>query len=215
MSRKTSIDELYTALGNVILKATGRKWWRKGGIQAQPVGPYVTIYIAEGVGLEQEVVSNELLEEPLPSGECFRQTPWGTLRCEAKIEFLRSKEGDTAIQASTRFRNALRLEERYFDLWTIMGMIGGVQFMDVSSVFRADIEPRCEVRFSFYANVADPPPLADVDIFDIQSETINVTHVRSDELETAVPVQVSGNVLTIDEALVYGPDGKPVLTANS
>ena len=43
MSLGTSIDELYIKLGAQVLRATGRPWWRKAGIQARPTVPYATI----------------------------------------------------------------------------------------------------------------------------------------------------------------------------
>lgn len=212
MSRKTTFNELYSMLGQVVLEATGRRWWRKGGIQSQPQGTYATVYLTEAVGLENDIVSTEL-QEPSVSGEMFKQTPWGICRVEARIEFIRSADDDTAIQASSRFRTALRLEERYFDLWNIMGLASGVQLIDISSIFRVDIEPRAEVRFTFYANITDEPLVGD-EIYDIQSQLIDLTHDRQDDVETAIPVLVSGNVLTIDEEVVYGNDGKPILVEN-
>jgi len=213
MSRKTTFNELYAMLGQVVQESTGRKWWRKGGIQSQPKGPYATVYLTEAVGLENDIVSTELLAEPALNGEMFKQTPWGISKVDARIEFIRSEEGDTAIQASSRFRTALRLEERYFDLWNVMGLASGVQLIDISSIFRVDIEPRAEVRFTFYANITDDP-VKGSELYDIQSQLVDLVHDRQDDVETSIPVTVSGNVLLVGEEIVYGDDGKPVIVEN-
>ena len=191
MPRKTSYDELYTTLGALLLQVTGRAWWRKASIQSRPTTPYATIYLTTGRGLENDNVENTLLAEPTLTGEIYRQTPWGTTLLECRIEFLKSATGNTASDAATRFRNALRLEARYFDLWHIMGLVGGVDQTDISAIFRADTEPRVELRFQLYANIADPAPLTGQDIYDIESQTVEVTHVRVDGVETKVDVDVT------------------------
>ena len=191
MPHKTSYDELYTVLGAVLLQTTGRPWWRKEGIQARPTTPYATIYMYQATGQENDVVQTLQLEEPTASGENFRQTPWGTSLVECRVEFLKSTTNNTALQAATRLRNALRLEARYFDLWEVMALSGKVDIMDISAIFRADVEPRAELRFQFYANIADPAPLTGQDIYDIESQTIEVTHVRQDSEETEIEVVVN------------------------
>jgi hypothetical protein len=50
--------------------------------------------------------------------------------------------------------------------------------VDVAAIFRATIEPRVEVRFSIVANVAEPLPLVDANIFDIDTQHVDVEHVR-------------------------------------
>lgn len=211
MPHKTSYDELYTTLGAVVQAATGRPWWRKAGIQAQPQGPYATVYLVEGVGMENPVVESVELDPVGDNGETFRQTPWNTTYQDVTVEFFRSASGDTALEAATRFRTALRLEERFWDLWNICGLVGSVRVLDISAIFRADIEPRAQVRFTIYANIADPAPLADDNIFDMQSQEVDVIHVRQDGQETTIPITVSGNVWMIGDEVVYGPDSKPVL----
>ena len=193
MSRKTSFDELYTSIGAVITKATGRSWWRQSGIQTQPIGPYSLIYITEGAGV-QNPVTELSYNDPIPdSGEVFTETPWGTMLLEIKVSFFRSATNDKALQAATRFANSLRLEERFWDLWEICGLVGGTRIIDVSSVFRQDTEPRAEVRFQVYANVADPAPLNDTQMFDIDTESVTVIHVRQDDMETETVVAVQND----------------------
>ena len=195
MSTRTDFDTLYTTIGEIVKQATKRPWWRKGGIQAQPNGVYATVFIAEGVGLQNEIVENVQLEQPGDNGEIFQQTPWGTLHLDCKVEFFRSNKdkGDTALQAAARFRSALRLEERFFDLWKIAALVGEIRIIDVSGIFRADVEPRAEVRFSFYANVTDPLPYTGVDIFEIDAQTVNVRHVGLDETKTDTVVNVGNS----------------------
>ena len=190
MSRKTSFDELYDTLGPIVQRATGRRWWRKGGIQGQPTGPYATVLLVETEGLEQQVVETLELAAPAEAGETLEQVPWNTGRVDCRVEFYRSASNDSAKQAATRFRSALFLEARYWDLWQIAGMVGGVRLIDVSGAFRADIEPRAEVRFSFYANLADPPPLDEARVQEIDAQEVHVLHVSLDETETETVVAV-------------------------
>ena len=184
MSRATSYDELYSTLGAVVAASTGRSWWRKAGIQAQPVGPFATVYMVEGVGLEHQVV------EPIDDGDDFRQVPWNATTQDVVVEFTRSAAGDTALEAATRFRTALYLEARFLYLWEIAGLVGGVRLIDVSSIFRADVEPRAQVRFSIIANIADPPPVESDVVGTIDSQTVNVKHINQGDDELAFDVVV-------------------------
>jgi len=186
----TTIDEIYKALGAVVLRSTGRKWWRKAGIQGQPKEAYATIFVQEGTGVEQPVVENvELGAEG--GSPLFRQVPWGTKRLEVRVEFFRSDSVGRAIQSAVRFENALRLEERSWDLWNVASLLGAISTTDISSIFRADIEPRAEVRFTLMSNIAGPLPLTDTDIFDIGSVAIEVTHVKQDQEETVITIPIT------------------------
>ncbi len=192
MSRRTSFDELYSMIGTVLNRATGRVWWRKAGIQAQPKGPYATLYLAAGQGLQNPVTETVLLEEPDGEGHVFEQIPWGTLHIECQAEFFRSGSNDSAIQAAVRFANALRLEERYWDLWGICGMSGACAVLDISGMFRADVEPRARATFHVYANVADSP-LLDTKIYDIKRQPITVT--REDDEGITFTVLDTGEIV--------------------
>lgn len=193
MSSRTSYDNLYAVLGQVIKKATGRDWWRKPGMQVRPTGPYATIYMTEGVGLESPVVENVELEEPGPGEESFQQVPWGTSTIQVVIEFYKSQPNDTALHAATRMKNALRLEERYWDLWLVCGLVGAVRLIDVSAIFRADIEPRTEIRFTLIANIVDPLPVAD-NIHEISSLEVGVAHIGRDDAETETGIIVTAPI---------------------
>ena len=189
MSRGTSIDELYTKLGAQILRATGRPWWRKAGIQARPATPYATIHITEGVGLEKpfvETVATEITET-----EPFKQVPWGTQTLYVAVEFLKSADNNSANDAATRLIQSLYQEERFWDLWEVCSLSGPANRIDVSAMFRADIEPRVDVRFRLIANITTPEPLADVNIWDINSQEVIVTHVGQDGVETEFSVTVN------------------------
>lgn len=193
MSSRTSFDALYLKIGNIVQAATGREWWRKAGIQAQPSGPYATVYIEEGTGLQHQVVESVELDPVGPNGEIFQQTPWGATHLDCKIEFYRDADPDTALVAAMRFRNSLRLEERFWDLWEIAGLVGNIRLIDVSGAFRADIEPRTEIRFNLYANIVDPLPLIGNDIYDIQTQEVTVKHVQQNETETDIVIDVDSN----------------------
>ena len=181
MSRQTSFDELYTVLGGLVNRATGRRWWRRAGMQAQPTGTYVLANLSTMRGNAQQIVSSVELDEPRETGEVFTQIPWNSGEIDVVLEFYRSAPGDTALQAATRATQALRLEERFWDLWEICGLAGGVELVDVAAIFRGTIEPRVEVRFSVVANVAEPLPLQDADIFDIDTQRVDVLHYRQGE----------------------------------
>ena len=190
MPRGTSFDELYNTLGALVLSATGRPWWRKAGIQARPKEPYAIVYLAEGMGLEKQVVEHGEIA-PYLGDEVFTQTPWGTTILDVRLEFYGSRENNTALEAATRLRQALYLEERFWDLWELCALNGGVRLIDLSQIFREDVEGRTELRFSVIANITEPAPLADKDIYDIQSQQVNVTHVKQDGEETLVEVVVN------------------------
>ena len=171
----TTIDAIYTALGALVAASTGRHWWDKRGVQAQPQGPYVTIYVTAGDTLQNQVVDEILLDTPGPDGETFKERPWGTCLIDVQVEFVRSgANGDTAQVAAKRFDNALQLTARYFDLWEICGLSGGTRFTDISAIFRADIEPRARIDFKAYANLMDEPlPAAGAEIFNIEKQPVN------------------------------------------
>lgn len=185
---KASIDDLYKAVGALVVKSTGRLWWRRAGIQAQPTGTYATVYITNVDGIQNQVVENvDYLEAGMDQpvdGQAFFQQAWNTSRLEVEIDFFRSKTNDTVHDAASRFRAALMLEERFWDLWKLCGLIGGVTVQDISAIFRAETEPRVKLRFHLAANVADPLPLADTPIYDIESEKVIVSVDKFDEVVT-------------------------------
>ena len=152
--RSTTIDELYSVYTAFITSITGRPCWRKAGIQAQPNSPYALIYIQEGPSPAIDVREVTILEQALPTGETIQTTVWGNTRLECKVEFFRDSRSDPAINAAIKFRNSLQLEDRFWDLWTISGLIGEIRLLDVSTVFRADTEGRAEVKFNLYANLS-------------------------------------------------------------
>lgn len=147
-------------------------------MQAQPTGTYALVNLSAMRGNAQQIVSSVELDEPRETGEVFTQIPWNSGEIGVVLEFYRSTPGDTALQAATRVTQALRLEERFWDLWEICGLAGGVELVDVAAIFRGTIEPRVEVRFSIVANVAEPLPLQDAELFDIDTQHVNVEHVR-------------------------------------
>jgi len=193
MTRKTSFDELYSTLGALVERATGRPWWRKPGIQSRPATPYATVYLSSGDGIEKQIVGHEELLVLGDDGESIQQTPWNTSMVDILVEFFGSRPNDTALQAASRLRSSLYLEERFWELWEICALSGGVKLIDISAIFRENTEPRVEVRFTVVANIADPLPLADSQINDINSQQVDVTHVREDNVETEITVEVQGD----------------------
>ena len=192
MPKITSFEELYTTLGALVQAATGRPWWKKSGIQGRPSYPYATIYIVEGMGDEKNVVENVPVYDPI-TGTTFQQVPWNPTRVDVLVDFyISNAEGnDTVLQAATRLRSALYLEERFWDLWNIAALSGGVRIIDLSTIFIADVEKRAEVRFSLAANIADPLPLTGTTILDVDTQSVTVIHVGQDEVETTVEVVVN------------------------
>jgi hypothetical protein len=190
MSRGCTTDELYDALGAFILASTSRKWWRKAGIQAQPQGPYALVFISENHGLENEVVELEELEPVETTDPSFEEIPWGTALLSVQLELFRGAHPSTALQDAHRLKSALRLEQRYQDLWDIMGISGAVTVIDVSAVFRADTEGRAEVRFQVYANISEHRPPQN-ELHDINTQSVVVT---TDINDTTVeqPITVTG-----------------------
>ena len=172
----TSMENLYSAIEAVIIGATGRSCWKKTGIQAQPQGPYSTLYLTQGAGLQNPVVETYLLQTPTEAGEDFLQVPWGTQLVRCQVEFLRNGASQTANQAANQFANSLRLYARFYDLWKYCAMSGETQITDISAIFRADIEPRTRVEFSVYANIADKSDqsLEDNNVYDIEHQPVTI-----------------------------------------
>ena len=176
MPAGTSVDAIYAGIEAVILGATGRACWKKTAIQAQPQGPYATLYLTQGMGVQLPVTENVALETPGPNGELFKQVPWGTQLVKCQVEFLRSSSINSAIQAANQFANSLRLEARYYDLWQLCGLVDAVSIIDISAIFRADIEPRARAEFSVYANIADisDQSLENNDVFNIETQPVTI-----------------------------------------
>lgn len=175
MSRKTTQNELYTQWVALIEQLTGRPTWRKGRMLTNPVGGYATIWMGEGPSPTQEVieyvprvVENEL--EPT-----LNQEVWGTTHLECVVAFHRDTT-ERAASAAVRFRNALQLEQRFFDIWQYCALSGDIRFVDISGIFREDIEPRAEIRFSIYANLTydDPVVSPDQSIHQIDNVDLNI-----------------------------------------
>ena len=190
MSRRTSFDELYDTLGGLLETATGRPWWRKAGLQTRPKQPYALIYMTETEGVEKQVVENIDIDFTGTNGETFEQVVWNTMRIDCRFEFYGTRTSDTPLQAATRAKAMLFLEERLWDLEEIAKVSGQPRIIDISGVFREDIEPRAELRFYLWANVADPLPLPNTEIFDIDTQRINVIHDRRDDVLTTIEVDV-------------------------
>lgn len=191
MATATSYDELYDTIGTIVESVTGREWWRRTGMQSQPQSGYAVVFLGSVDILAQQVVEDIELDPPATGGECFRQVTWGTSIIDCEIDFYRNNgNNDTAAQAATRFRNSLHHTERFYDFWKIAGLLGNVRQLDISGEFRADIEPRQQIRFQIQANVALPVSLSGSEIFDIGSQEINITHVQQDGTETEVKLNV-------------------------
>ena len=162
-ARKTTLDELYTTLLALVVKVTGRPTWRKNGIQVQPRGPYATVLLREGPSPTQDVVYDD--------SDTGGQFPTGLTLLECKVEFFRNVAIMSANEAAIRFRQSLQMEARFWDLWTISGLCGEIRFIDVSSMFRGDIEGRAEIQFNLYADIGTVPlvtePIADIGSLEI------------------------------------------------
>jgi len=114
---------------------------------------------------------------------------WGAVKLTVEVEFFSSSIADPVTRAASRFRNSLRLSARFYDLWTICGLIGSIDILDFSTVFRGDTEGRVRVSFNLYANLTDEP-LADTYLFDIEKVDLGIIHVRQDGLETTISHRV-------------------------
>ena len=190
MSKGTSISELYTTLGALVTATTGRKYYKGYGLKIVPSEPYALVILSSGRAVENPVVELVELDIPDDNGKVFQEIPWGTLFIDCEIRFLKSGSNNSAQQAATRFKNSLALTKRVFDLYTIMGISGPIQFQDLSSVFRVDIEPRTSIKFSFYANVSLPYTLEDDNINEMEQQTIGVEHINQNSDTTDIDVVV-------------------------
>ncbi len=195
MSTATSLNELYDTIGTIIQSVTGREWWRSTGMQSQPEGVYATIYLQMDQALQHQVVENVELDPLGENLEVFEQKPWGTTTVDCIVSFYRNTTDNSVDESASRFRNSLYIEKRFEDLWRIAGLLGSVRRLDISGTFRADIEPKTEVRFSFMANISELGPVDSNQIYDIQSQKIDITHVRLDNSETLIELNIDKNII--------------------
>ncbi len=195
MSTATSLNELYETIGTIIQSVTGREWWRSSGMQSQPEGVYATVYLQMDQPLQHQVVENVELDPLGENLEVFEQKPWGTTTIDCVVTFYRSTTNNSAGDSAIRFRNSLYIEKRFEDLWRIAGLLGSVRRLDISGTFRADIEPKAEIRFSFMANISEPGPVDSNQIYDIQSQEIDIIHVRLDNSETLIELNIDKNII--------------------
>jgi hypothetical protein len=195
MPAGTTIGTIYSAIGAVVTRATGRSWWKKAGMQGQPSGTYATVYVTQGDAIAQQVVEHVKYTSELETGEIFRQIPWGTTSLDVQVEFWRSATSNSAIDAAIRFFRSLYLEARWSDLWIYCSLAGSVKTTDISAMFRADIEPRARVEFRIFANLSGPDPLLDVPLHDIQKQPLLITEQHgSHDLETDIAVDNTGEI---------------------
>jgi hypothetical protein len=167
--RKTTMDELYTTLVNLVAKVTARPVWRKMGLQAAPRGPYATVLLTEGPSPVQDVIE----EIELDAGG-FVQAPVGLTRLECRVEFFRNVAVQSALEATVRFRQSLQLDSRFDDIWRISGLVGEIRMIDVSTMFRGNVDGRAELRFGLYADIGATAITTDPNVGQIDHETINV-----------------------------------------
>lgn len=193
---KTSIDNLYTAVLDLVTTVTGRPAWRKMGLQVAPKGPYATVYLKEGPSATQDVIDNVSLDE---GG--FSQSPVGLTLLTCSVEFFRNVSALSATEAAIRFRQSLQMESRFQDLWNICGLVGEIRFVDVSEMFRHDIEGRAQIHFNLYADIgALPFNTTDNAVSQIDALTINLYRTDSTTpvikiLNISSPFSIQGNVI--------------------
>lgn len=184
---KTDLDQLYTVLCTLITSVTGRKCWRKLGLQAAPRGPYATIYVSEGPSPTQDVVEEEPLMEIGAPNPSIREVPVGLTRLECEAEFRRNVAKASALDAAVRFRQSLQLSARFNDLWRISGLVGEIRIIDISAMFRADVEGRAAVRFNLYVDLGATPLSTEHLIYEIEHCQIRVYPEQTDEPVTPPP----------------------------
>lgn len=185
--RKTDFDELYGVLCELVESVTTVPCWRKIGIQVQPQGPYATVYIAEGPSPVQDVVENlGATSVTVNSDPTLQESPVGLIRLDVRVEFFRNLTTLPALDSAIRFKRSLYLEARFNDLWQIAGLVGEIRTLDVSAMFRADVEGRAEVRFSLYANISAHRLTDDeTSIYEIEHVGIDVYRTTDDPPKVA------------------------------
>lgn len=203
MQPKTSFDELYGTFVAVIESVTGRPCWRKASMQAQPKSAYSTIYFSEGPSPVLDIVEN--IVTVVDGVLVYQQQAWGTTSLDCKVEFFRNDGYGTSNDAAIRFRNSLQYESRFDDIWNICGLIGEIKFVDFTTIFRADIESRSEIRFGLYANIADPLPLFGTDISDIGMQHLDIRKYTTDGDLIQVDINYStgaSETITLDDNFI-------------
>ena len=85
-----------------------------------------------------------------------------------------------------RFSNSLLLSSRDLDIGVVCAISGSARIIDISGIFRADVEARARLIFHLYANVANPAPIGGTNIEDIQSVPFKLTGAADDRVMTVL-----------------------------
>ena len=182
MANLTSFHEIYTMLGSIVTRATGRQWFKKQLKQGRIKGPHALIFLQSASGDEKQIFESAEIDSILTD------IVWETKTVECTIEFYGSRENDSAIDAANRFSIAMRLQERLYDLNTIAVLSGGMNITDISAIFMEDTDQRAEVRFNLIANIGLPFPLDGLETETIDSVELTAVHTNDDS-ETVVIIE--------------------------
>lgn len=169
-------NDLYTQWVNLITQLTGRPVWRRGRMITNPAGAYATVWFGEGPSPAQEVIENVALVPVSETDPTLREVVWGTVRLEGVVAFYRDLAAERALDTAIGFKNALQLEARFLDIWRYCGLCGEIRTVDISGIFREDIEPAAEVRFYIYANLQ----------YNVNSKASEIHQIDNSNLEVLV-----------------------------
>lgn len=182
MANLTSFHEIYKMLGAIIIRSTGRAWFKKQLKQGRVQGPHALIFLTSGNGDEKQITESVTIDSILTD------IVWSTKTIECMVEFYGSRGNDSAIDAASRLATSLYLSERNYDLNTITTLSGGVNINDLSAIFMEDIDQRAQVRFNLLANVGLPLPLVGTEAELMDSVEITTTHLVDDS-ETVITIE--------------------------
>ena len=182
MANLTSLHELYKMLGSIVVRSTGRPWYKKRLKQGRMQSPHALIHLASASGDEKQIFETATIDSILTD------IVWETKTVECTIEFYSARTNDSAMEAAERFSYAMRLQERLYDLNTLASLSGGINITDISSIFMEDIDQRADVRFNLIANIGLPFPLVGTEAEIIDSVEITAVHLNDDS-ETVVTIE--------------------------
>lgn len=182
MANLTSFHEIYKMLGAIIVRSTGRPWYKKGNKQARVRTPHALIFLISAPGDEKQIMESVTIDSILTDAI------WSTKTVECMVEFYGSRDNDSAMDAASRFVTSMYLNERRYDLNTLATLSGGMNITDISAIFMEDTDQRAQIRFNLLANIGLPLPLvgAETELID----SVEITTVNSvDDSETVVLIE--------------------------
>ncbi len=126
----------------------GRVIWESTGGPRPPEGLYCSLWWRNFELLPQTAGDYAMPDGPDPDKgqpitQRLRHESWSTVQ----VSFW----GPKAFESAVRTVQDLQADDRFFDLWRVLGYGGTDAIQDISAAFRGRMQGRCFFNLSFYA----------------------------------------------------------------